>query len=69
MIEPKCMGDVWRSEKGANGRPIGYKYRALCLECSRLPRDGHPEDEDTGPWYNPKGQKGDYCNMQIKEKK
>lgn len=43
------------------------KYKAQCLECQRLPR--RPEDEDTGPWYNPKAQKGDYCNMQIKEKK
>ncbi len=43
------------------------KYRAQCLECSRLPRE--PEDEDTGPWYDSKRQTGDYCNMQIKEKK
>lgn len=43
------------------------RYLAQCLECQRLPRT--PEDEDTGPWYNPKAQKGDYCNMQRKVEK
>jgi len=63
----KCMGDVWHKELGANGRPIGYKYKALCFNCTRLPKT--PEDEDTGPWYNPVRQTGKYCTMQIKEKK
>jgi hypothetical protein len=62
----KCMGDVWNADKDENGKPIGYRYKALCLECTRLPRK--PEDEDEGPWYNPVKQAGKYCTMQRKEK-
>ena len=58
----RCMGSVY--DKSIKG----FRYGMQCRNCARLPRDGHPEDEDEGPWYNPVKQTGKYCTMQRKEK-
>jgi hypothetical protein len=43
----RCMGSVY--DKSIKG----YRYGMQCRKCARLPRDGHPEDEDGKYWYTP----------------